>query len=219
MTEHYIQNNTVCFPLDSREWLDYKGYLENKLAELEEQKKSIDVRIAEIHRTLNPDVIVESKQKENVESTKLYRYSDVARILGVSEPTISEMCRSKKIPHLCRNNSYWIREEDLSELKKLKEQGKILVNAGKVLAPHIEGMFSAREVRDMLDITLSDIYLLVSNNLLTIVSSEEKKATGESKWRYFAAEEVETIKKLMDEEGGAKSFIDKIRKEATNDNG
>ena len=54
MSEHYIQNNTVCIPLDSREWHDYCEFLAGKLEELEEQKKNIEVRISEIHRTLNP---------------------------------------------------------------------------------------------------------------------------------------------------------------------
>lgn len=69
----YISNGELHISLGSEDWIGYCDFLKTKLEALEEQRKTLDDRIREIHAILNPPKIVidvedDEEQKEDADA-------------------------------------------------------------------------------------------------------------------------------------------------------
>jgi excisionase family DNA binding protein len=171
MSEHYIQNGAVCFPLDSREWSDYKEYLEGKLAELEEQRKDIDVRIAEIHRTLNPVTIPPAKEEAVLPEKEFYSANELSNLIGVNKSCIYEACHKGGIPFTpFGENGRRFSREQVEEIRKGMKEGKYF-SFKKNLSPPapLENEVPACDAKRMLNCRDEDLRTLRLNGAISVI--------------------------------------------------
>ena len=208
MSEHYIQNGAVCFPLDSREWSDYKEYLEGKLVELEEQRKDIDVRIAEIHRTLNPVAIPQVKKEEAVLPEKeFYSIDELSNLIGISKSCIHEACRKGKVPFTTYGgNGRRFSREQAEEIKRGTEEGRYFSSKKSFPSPVLlENEILACDVKRMLNCNDNDLIALRTNGVISIIRKESIYSLYD---KTVISELAETVKQC----GGIKNYLKEERK-------
>lgn len=216
MSEHYIQNGAVCFPLDSREWLDFRGYLENKLAELEEQKKSIDVRIAEIHRTLNPDTIstlipqVKKEEKSILPEKEFYSIDELSNLIGVHRSCIGDACLKGSIPFTpYGENRRRFSREQVEEIKKGMEEGRYFPFKKTLPPPSpLENEISACDVRRIFNCDDSDLNTLRSHGAISIIRKDFTYA-------YYDKATILKLAEIIEQYGGIKNYLKTRRKAIT----
>lgn len=211
MSEHYIQNGVVCFPLDSREWSDYKEYLEGKLVELEEQRKDIDVRIAEIHRTLNPVTIPQVKKEEEEKSTlpkkEFYSVNELSNLIGVHRSCIGDACLKGSIPFTpYGKNERKFSGEQVEEIRKGMEEGKYF-SFKKTLPPPtpLENEISACDVRRMFNCDDRDLNTLRSYGEISIIRKDFTYA-------YYDKATILKLAETIKQYGGIKNYLKAERK-------
>lgn len=212
MSEHYIQNGAVCFPLESREWLDYKGYLEGKLAELEEQRKNIDVRIVEIHRTLNPDVIPQVKEKEEpaISEKEFYSIDELSNLIGVHRTCINDACLKGSIPFTpYGENRRRFSREQVEEIKRGTEEGKYFSSKKNFPPPDpLENEISSLDVKRMLNCSEENLRILRSHGVISVIRKDFAYAYYD---KATILELAETVKQC----GGIKGYLKTRRRAIT----
>lgn len=203
MSEHYIQNNMICFPLDSREWLDYKSYLENKLSELTEQKEHIETRMAEIHRTLNPDIIQQQVEEEkSLLDKEFYSTDELSNIIGVHRSCIGDACLRGNIPFTpYGKNRRKFSKDQVEEIKKGTEEGRYFPFKKSMSPPNpAENEISSCEVKQMLNCDDGDLTVLRSHNILSV-------SRRDSMYAYYDKAAVFKLVENIKLYGGMKNYL------------
>lgn len=99
----YVRNGEVHISIGSEEWSGYCEYLKTKLEGLEAQKKTLEEKIAKIHKILNPPIEVpEVKQEPEVKTEATGKYllaKDIAVKFKVTEASVLTACNKNLIPY------------------------------------------------------------------------------------------------------------------------
>lgn len=132
----YVSNGEVHISIGSEEWNGYCDYLRTKLEGLEAQKKTIEEKIAEIHKILNPppvelEVKAEpEKKKEEPEKAVTGKYllpKDIAVKFKVTEESVLAACQTAKIPFHKVGDEYRFTPSDVEQVTSIASRKDVFV--------------------------------------------------------------------------------------------
>lgn len=129
----YVKNGEVHISIGSEEWSGYCEYLKTKLEGLEAQKKTLEEKIAEIHKILNPptevlEVKAEPEQKQEA-SEKYLLAKDISVKFKVTEASVLTACNKNLIPYHWNGTAKEFRftPEDVEKITSIASRKDVFV--------------------------------------------------------------------------------------------
>ena len=240
MSEHYIRGDVVCLPLKSREWHDYCEYLTAQLAELEEQKRNIEIRIAEIHRTLHPEVIgIEEDENEDEKSDAepenndedLYMFEpdtasveekyllpeDIASRYNIAAESVINTARDGRIPCHRINSEWRFTQSDVEQISSKYARDRYLFHSKKNSQARPTVIINKKPQGTLSSGEVCSKlgctyqnYVFLKSKGLLNGRTIDGRA-GTGNPLYYDENEVEALKAMINADGGIKSFIEKAK--------
>lgn len=211
----YRRNGEIHIPEDSREWHDIQAYVKSRIAELDEQKNSIENKRSEWLRILEPETkkaetAVKEEKAEVIETVvnskteRVYSAPDAMLKLGISPSTLTTACKSGRIPHAKDEKGRWcFSETDLDAIRTMVAKGE-LCPAKSVP----DGFLGTGEVCMTLGVTEHELRELRQRGYIT-TENRTKQGTP----CCYSPEKVDDLAVLFRKKGGARNFIEEVTHE------
>lgn len=229
MADTYISGGEAHIALNSEDWSGYCDFLRTKLEGLEEQKKNLDDRIAEIHAILNPPVIedVEDEEEPNAfvyheednndvqPEEKFLLVEDIANKYNVTIESVKSACDNGKVPCHGRIGNWKFTQLDVEKISSIVARQNVFesrkpspYSVGNPTAP--AGKYDSKKVRELLGVSTTEMAILRRKEIL-VGQTIDNVPLGRGVALFYDIHEVEALKSMMDSDGGKDAFIQKLR--------
>lgn len=200
--------------LSNDEWNGYCEYLRVKLEGLEKEKKTLEEKISEIYRILNPaPVVIEDKPAPEKEEEKCLSVRDIAKKYNTTEQCVIDACGKGAIPCHRSGCEYKFTKEDAEKItsivarKNVFPQKKERAKSGA--RTKVEGFLTKQDVLDALKCDSNEYTLLRKRGFLTGEVKDEGNGSGA--YFYYTESEVNALAELVKTEGGIEAFLKNVR--------
>lgn len=201
--------------LNNEEWNGYCEYLRVKLEGLEKEKKTLEEKIGEIYRILNPaPVVIEDKPAtEEKEEEKCLSVRDIAKKYNTTEQCVIDACGKGAIPYHMSGCEFKFTKSDVEYIasivarKNVFPQKKERAKSGA--RTKVEGFLTKQDVLDALKCDSNEYTLLRKRGFLTGEVKDEGNGSGA--YFYYTESEVNALAELVKTEGGIEAFLKNVR--------
>ncbi len=132
MSDAYVKNGELHIAVGSEDWEMYCELLKKKLEGLEEQKRAIEEKIAEIHRIMNPTPVAEVIETQvsapiQQKCEKYLLVKDIACKYKVTVVSVEAACRGNLIPYHWNGATKESRftPEDVEKITSIQSRKKV----------------------------------------------------------------------------------------------